>query len=91
MILGMSKGPHSTVDRYLQSLFPDPTKVRTSEFPGALMNAISTFCSISEGIKGYNTSLATGINAGLGALTYGYELVRQDLQPQMIVGGRMKI
>ncbi|WP_447889028.1 beta-ketoacyl synthase N-terminal-like domain-containing protein [Serratia fonticola] len=87
MILGMSKGPHSTVDRYLQSLFPDPTKVRTSEFPGALMNAISTFCSISEGIKGYNTSLATGINAGLGALTYGYELVRQDLQTQMIVGG----
>lgn len=87
MILGMSKGPQATVDRYLQSLFPDPTKVRTSEFPGSLMNAISTFCSISEGIKGYNTSLATGINAGLGALTYGYELIRQDLQPQMIVGG----
>jgi len=87
MILGMSKGPQSTVDRYLQSLFPDPTKVRTSEFPGSLMNAISTFCSISEGIKGYNTSLATGNNAGLGALTYGYELIRQDLQPQMIVGG----
>ncbi|MBD8454985.1 beta-ketoacyl-[acyl-carrier-protein] synthase family protein [Serratia rubidaea] len=87
MILGMSKGPQATVDRYLQSLFPDPTKVRTSEFPGSLMNAISTFCSISEGIKGYNTSLATGINAGLGALTYGYELVRQALQPQVIVGG----
>ncbi|MFI8416341.1 beta-ketoacyl synthase N-terminal-like domain-containing protein [Serratia sp. NPDC078593] len=87
MILGMSKGPQATVDRYLQSLFPDPTKVRTSEFPGSLMNAISTFCSISEGIKGYNTSLATGINAGLGALTYGYEIVRQSLQPQMIVGG----
>ncbi|WP_299998271.1 beta-ketoacyl-[acyl-carrier-protein] synthase family protein [uncultured Cedecea sp.] len=87
MILGMSKGPQTTVDRYLQSLFPDPTKVRTSEFPGSLMNAISTFCSISEGIKGYNTSLATGNNAGLGALTYGYELIRQDLQPQMIVGG----
>lgn len=87
MILGMSKGPQATVDRYLQSLFPDPTKVRTSEFPGSLMNAISTFCSISEGIKGYNTSLATGINAGLGALTYGYELIRQGLQPQMIVGG----
>ncbi|WP_127957618.1 beta-ketoacyl-[acyl-carrier-protein] synthase family protein [Serratia microhaemolytica] len=87
MILGMSKGPQSTVVRYLESLFPDPTKVRTSEFPGSLMNAISTFCSISEGIKGYNTSLATGINAGLGALTYGYELIRQSLQPQVIVGG----
>lgn len=86
LILGMSKGPLSTVNKYLQSLFPDPTKVRTSEFPSSLMNAISTFCSISEGIKGYNTTLATGVNAGLGALTYGYELVRQSLQPNVIVG-----
>lgn len=87
LILGMSKGPQTTVDRYLQSLFPDPTKVRTSEFPGSLMNAISTFCSISEGIKGYNTTLATGNNAALGALSYGYELIRQALQPQVLVGG----
>lgn len=87
MIVGMSKGPQETVRRFLNSLFPDPNKVRTSEFPGSLMNAISTYCSISEGIKGYNTTLATGVNAGLGALTYGYELIRQGIHPQMIVGG----
>ncbi|MFC0180269.1 beta-ketoacyl synthase N-terminal-like domain-containing protein [Thorsellia kenyensis] len=87
LIMGMAKGPQSTVNKYLQSLFPDPTRVRTSEFPGSLMNAISTFCSISEGIKGYNTTLATGVNAGLGAFAYGYEIVRQGLQPQMLVGG----
>ncbi len=87
MILGMSKGPQGTVDRYLQSLFPDPTRVRTSEFPGSLMNAISTFCSISEGIKGYSTTLATGMNAAFGAMSYGYELVRQGLQSQVVVGG----
>ncbi|MFU9135415.1 beta-ketoacyl synthase N-terminal-like domain-containing protein [Erwinia tasmaniensis] len=87
LILGMSRGPQRRVERYLNSLYPDPNNVRTSEFPGSLMNAISTFCSISEGIKGYNTTLATGINAGLGALTYGYELVRQGLQPETIVGG----
>lgn len=87
MVLGMSKGPQTTVERYLNSLFPDPCKARTSEFPGSLMNAVSTFCSIAEGIKGYNTTLATGTNAALGALGYGYELVRQALQPQVIVGG----
>ncbi|QEZ93720.1 beta-ketoacyl-[acyl-carrier-protein] synthase family protein [Proteus sp. CD3] len=86
-ILGMSKGPQSTVNRYLQSLIPDPKKVRTSEFPGTLMSAVSTFCAITEGIKGYTTTLATGVNAALGALTYGYEIIRQDLQPQVIVGG----
>ncbi|WP_368935617.1 beta-ketoacyl synthase N-terminal-like domain-containing protein [Proteus mirabilis] len=86
-IVGMSKGPQSTVNRYLQSLIPDPQKVRTSEFPGTLMNAVPTFCAITEGIKGYTTTLATGVNAALGALTYGYEIIRQDLQPQVIVGG----
>jgi len=87
LVLGMSRGPQKRVERYLNSLYPDPNNVRTSEFPGSLMNAISTFCSIAEGIKGYNTTLATGINAGLGALTYGYELIRQGIQPEAIVGG----
>lgn len=86
-IVGMSKGPQSTVNKYLQSLIPDPNKVRTSEFPGTLMNAVPTFCSINKGIKGYTTTLATGMNAALGALTYGYEIIRQGLQPQVIVGG----
>lgn len=87
LIMGMARGPQETTYRYLQSLKPDPRKVRTSEFPGSLMNAIATFCGISEGIKGYTTTLATGENAALGALTYGYELVRQNVQPQVIVGG----
>lgn len=87
MILGMARGPQETTYKYLQSLKPDPRKVRTSEFPGSLMNSITTFCGISEGIKGYTTTLATGENAALGALTYGYEIVRQQLQPQVIVGG----
>lgn len=87
LIMGMARGPQETTGKYLQSLQPDPCKVRTSEFPGSLMNAIATFCGISEGIKGYTTTLATGENAALGALTYGYEIIRQQLQSQVIVGG----
>lgn len=87
LILGMSKGPHSTVARYVSSLYPDPRRARTLDFPGSLMNAVATYCSISKGIRGYNTTLATGFNSGLGALTYGYELIRQGVQPQAIVGG----
>ncbi|WLI78604.1 beta-ketoacyl-[acyl-carrier-protein] synthase family protein [Kosakonia sp. H02] len=87
LVMGMSRGPQETTYKYLQSLKPDPRKVRTSEFPGSLMNSIATFCGISEGIKGYTTTLATGENAALGALTYGYEIVRQNVQPQVIVGG----
>lgn len=87
MVLGMARGPQETTYKYLQSLKPDPRKVRTSEFPGSLMNSITTFCGISEGVKGYTTTLATGENAALGALTYGYEIVRQQLQPQVVIGG----
>lgn len=87
LVMGMSRGPQETTYKYLQSLKPDPRKVRTSEFPGSLMNSIATFCGISEGIKGYTTTLATGQNAALGALAYGYEIVRQQLQPQVLVGG----
>ncbi|WP_434777974.1 beta-ketoacyl synthase N-terminal-like domain-containing protein [Neisseria sp. Ec49-e6-T10] len=87
LVMGMSRGPQETTYKYLQSLKPDPRKVRTSEFPGSLMNSIATFCGISEGIKGYTTTLATGENAAMGALTYGYEIVRQQLQPQVLVGG----
>lgn len=87
LVMGMARGPQETTYKYLQSLKPDPRKVRTSEFPGSLMNAIATFCGISEGIKGYTTTLANGQNAALGALAYGYEMVRQQLQPQVLVGG----
>ncbi|MDO6406138.1 beta-ketoacyl-[acyl-carrier-protein] synthase family protein [Pantoea phytobeneficialis] len=87
LVMGMSRGPQETTYKYLQSLKPDPRKVRTSEFPGSLMNAITTFCGISEGIKGYTTTLANGQNAALGALAYGYEMVRQQLQAQVLVGG----
>jgi 3-oxoacyl-(acyl-carrier-protein) synthase len=87
LIMGMSKGPQSTVARYAQSLYPDPRRARTFEFPSALMNSTATFCAIAKGMKGYNTTLSTGYNASFGALFYGYELVRQGLQPQALVGG----
>lgn len=87
LIFGMSRGPQVAVQRYAESLTPDPRRARTFEFPTALMNSVATFCSITKRIKGYNTTLATGHNAALSALTYGYELVRQGRQPQALVGG----
>ncbi|MES2817501.1 MAG: beta-ketoacyl-[acyl-carrier-protein] synthase family protein [Pseudomonadota bacterium] len=87
LIMGMSKGPQATMSRYGQSLYPDPRRARTFEFPSALMNSTATFCAIAKGMKGYNSTLSTGYNAAFGALFYGYELVRQGLQPQALVGG----
>ena len=49
LIMGMARGPQETTYKYLQSLKPDPGKVRTSEFPGSLMNAIATFAVFLKG------------------------------------------
>ncbi|GAA6138076.1 beta-ketoacyl-[acyl-carrier-protein] synthase family protein [Arenicella sp. 4NH20-0111] len=86
MIMGISKGPTSTISRLCESLAPDPNNVRTSEFAMSLMNSIATQCAIAKGIKGYNTTLSSGVNAGLGAVFQGYEVIRQNLQDFMLAG-----
>ena len=86
MIMGMSRGPTSTMQKLTDSLQPDPNNVRTKEFAMSLMNSIATQCSIARGVKGYNTTLATGYNASLGAMMQAYEVLRQDLQEYMVVG-----
>ena len=86
MIMGISKGPTSTITRLCESLAPDPNNVRTSEFAMSLMNSIATQCAIAKGIKGYNTTLSSGVNAGLGAVFQGYEVIRQNLQDYMLAG-----
>jgi 3-oxoacyl-(acyl-carrier-protein) synthase len=86
MIMGISKGPTSTIARLCESLAPDPNNVRTSEFAMSLMNSIATQCAIAKGIKGYNTTLSSGVNAGFGAVFQGYEVIRQNLQDYMLAG-----
>jgi 3-oxoacyl-(acyl-carrier-protein) synthase len=87
MVLGLSKGPQTAMDNFFSSMKPEPNNVRTTEFPKALYNSVSSGCATIKGMRGYNTTLATGHNASLGALIQGYEVVRQDQQPYMFAGG----
>ncbi|GAA6138072.1 beta-ketoacyl-[acyl-carrier-protein] synthase family protein [Arenicella sp. 4NH20-0111] len=87
IVLGLSKGPQTAIDTFFSSMKPDPNNVRTSEFPKALFNSVASSCATIKGMRGYNTTLATGHNASLGAVIQGYEVVRQNIQPYMFVGG----
>jgi 3-oxoacyl-(acyl-carrier-protein) synthase len=87
MVLGLSKGPQTAIDNFFSSMKPEPSNVRTSEFPKALYNSVSSGCATIKGMRGYNTTLATGYNASLGALIQGYEVIRQNIQPYMLAGG----
>ncbi|MFT5593378.1 MAG: 3-oxoacyl-(acyl-carrier-protein) synthase [Oceanicoccus sp.] len=87
MVLGLSKGPQTALDNFFSSMKPEPSNVRTTEFPKALYNSVSSGCATIKGMRGYNTTLATGYNASLGALIQAYEVVRQNMQPYMLAGG----
>jgi len=87
MVLGLSKGPQTAIDNFFSSMKPEPNNVRTTEFPKALYNNVSSSCATIKGMRGYNTTLATGHNASLGSLIQGYEVVRQNIQPYMFAGG----
>lgn len=86
MILGLSRGPQTAIDNYFSSLSPDPANARTSEFSKALYNSIASQCSIMQGVRGYNTTLATGYSSALGAVAQAYEVVRTGMQNYMVAG-----
>jgi len=87
MVMGLSRGPQTALDNFFSSMNPEPSQVRTSEFPKALYNSVSSGCATIKGMRGYNTTLATGYSASLGAVMQAYEVVRQDMQPFMLAGG----
>jgi len=87
MVMGLSRGPQTALDNFFSSMNPEPSQVRTSEFPKALYNSVSSGCATIKGMRGYNTTLATGYGASLGAVMQAYEVVRQDMQPFMVAGG----
>ncbi|MCR9144041.1 MAG: beta-ketoacyl-[acyl-carrier-protein] synthase family protein [bacterium] len=86
MILGLSRGPQTAIDNYFSSLSPDPANARISEFSKALYNSVASQCSITQGVRGYNTTLATGYSSALGAIAQAYEVVRTGMQNYMIAG-----
>lgn len=87
MILGLSRGPQTAIDNYFSSLNPDPANARISEFSKALYNSVASQCSITQGVRGYNTTLATGYSSALGAVAQAYEVVASGMQNYMIAGG----
>ena len=86
LILGLSRGPQTAIDNYFSSLSPDPANARTSEFSKALYNSVASQCSIMQGVRGYNTTLATGYSSALGAVAQAYEVVRTGMQSYMMAG-----
>ncbi len=61
--------------------------VNPALFPNTVMNAPASQTAIRFGIKGFNSTIATGFTAGLDALKYACDFVRLGRADAVLVGG----
>lgn len=61
--------------------------VNPALFPNTVMNAPASQVAIRFGIKGFNSTIATGFTAGLDALKYACDFIRLGRADAVLVGG----
>lgn len=69
------------------SLKEGPRFVNPAHFPNTVINAPASQISIWEKIKGFNTTLSTGVASGLDALSYAYDFLQLDRAKVILAGG----
>ncbi len=85
--VGTTFGSLSSVSKYnRESMSEGPRFANPSIFPSTVGNAPASRVSIKFKIKGFNTTISTGIGAGLDALEYASDFIRLDRARQILVG-----
>lgn len=87
IILGISSGPVSTITAFMDSIYRSIKNTKTKLFPMTLRSYSTTRCATLGRLRGYNSTISSGFCSSMGALFHGYEIIRQDIQSYMIVGG----
>jgi len=90
--LGVSIGTtfgslHSIAQFDRSGLIEGPRFVNPSHFPNTVINSPASQVSIRFGIKGFNTTIATGFCAGLDALSYAVDFIRMGRADCVLAGG----
>lgn len=87
VLFGTARGSLASTARYLDSIYRNgPALASSIDFPNMVLN--STLGKISEKLKlrGFSSSISTGGNEGLMALTWGYESIVGGQQARCLVG-----
>ncbi len=85
--VGTTFGSLHSVSKYnREALTEGPRFANPSIFPSTVGNSPASRVSIRFKIKGFNTTISTGIGAGLDALEYASDFVKLEKQKQIIVG-----
>ena len=87
VVIGTTFGSLNSVSKYDQeALTEGPRYANPSVFPSTVGNSPASRVSIKFKIKGFNTTISTGISAGLDALEYAADLLALDRAEQVLVG-----
>ena len=86
--LGSTFGSLHSISQFDRSgLIEGPRLVNPSHFPNTVINAPASQISIRFNIKGFNTTISTGFCAGLDAVSYAADFIRQGRADVVLAGG----
>ncbi len=91
MIWGVAKGPLKTFEKYYHGIQIEGIEFASAlYFPHIVQNSVAGQASIAFGIKGCNTTVA-GQFSPFAALQYGAQLIKQNRNEIIVVGGSDEI
>ncbi len=88
VVLGSTMGSvHSISEFDKEGLREGPRYVNPALFPNTVINSPASQVAIRFGLKGLNSTIATGFSAGLDAIGYAIDMLRLDRAKALLVGG----
>ena len=86
--VGTTFGSLHSISQFDRSgLIEGPRFVNPSHFPNTVINSPASQVSIRFNIKGFNTTISTGFCAGLDAISYAADFIRQGRADAVLAGG----
>jgi len=88
VVLGTTLGSVYSISEFDKTaLVEGPRSVNPALFPNTVINSPASQISIRFGIKGFNTTIATGFTASLDALRYACDFIKLGRAKAVVVGG----
>ncbi len=88
IVIGTSDGPLTEITGFQKNVVENGTANGSAfTFPNTVYNAAGGYFSIFAGIKGYNATVANGVQAGLQSLCYAKEVIKSGEESVMVASG----
>ncbi len=88
IIIGTSEGPMSEIAGFQKNVVTNGTENGSAfSFPNTVYNAAGGYLSIFAGIKGYNITVANGIQSGLQSICFAADVLHNGEAQLMLASG----